>query len=404
MQVRINPSVAKGDIFAPPSKSMAHRLLICAGLSEGRSKVGNLSFSEDISATLDCLSALGAKYCIDGNTVIIDGTSNKNFNKSALLNCRECGSTLRFMIPICMSSDGSYTMQGSETLMQRPLGIYEEIAKNQGLMYKKEGNTLTAGGVLRTGEYRIDGSVSSQFISGLLFALPMLAGDSTLCLIPPVESRPYIDMTLCALKSFGIEILTKDENTYYIKGGQKYLPANLNVEGDYSNSAFLEAFNLCGGEVAVKGLNPDSLQGDMVYREMFLKIKEGRATLDISDCPDLGPILFAMASKYHGALFTGTKRLKFKESDRAHAMAEELSKFGIHTDISENSVSVSGGLKAPSDVLCGHNDHRIVMSLAVLASVTGGVIDEAQAVRKSYPDFFERIKELGVEADIIGMD
>ncbi len=404
MQVKINPSVARGHISAPPSKSMAHRFLISAGLAEGRSEISNLSFSEDILATLDCLRALGAKYTIDKNTAIIDGISNKSFNKDAILNCRECGSTLRFMIPICMSSDGRYTMSGSGTLMKRPLKVYEDIAANQGIVYLKKDNTLTIEGRLSSGEYSIDGSVSSQFISGLLFTLPMLEGDSILRLIPPVESRPYIAMTLDALGLFGIKISQTDENTYCIKGKQKYTPASANVEGDYSNAAFLEAFNLCGGEVEVGGLNPYSLQGDKVYLDMFSEIKNGNAKLDISDCPDLGPILFAMAAKHGGALFTGTKRLKFKESDRASAMAQELSKFGIAVDIYENSVKISGELNAPKEILNGHNDHRIVMSLAVLASATGGVIDGAEAVRKSYPDFFERIRTLGVEADIIGMD
>ncbi len=404
MQVRINPSLAKGHILAPPSKSMAHRLLICAGLSEGESRVDNISFSEDILATLDCLSALGASYSIDGNAVLINGADFNKFNKSAILNCRECGSTLRFMLPLCMTSGGRYTLCGSETLMQRPLKIYEDIAAEQGIYYRKNGSSIEVQGVLSAGEYSITGSVSSQFISGLLFSLPLIDGDSTLRLIPPVESRPYIDMTLDALGIFGIKILRQDENTYYIKGNQKYTSADVTAEGDYSNAAFLEAFKLCGGEVCVDGLNPQSLQGDKVYLDMFPKLKAGNARLDIADCPDLGPILFAMAAKYGGAVFTGTKRLKFKESDRAAAMAEELSKFGISTKIYENSVEISGELTKPTETLNGHNDHRIVMSLAVLASVTGGVIEGAEAVKKSYPDFFNRIKALGVEAEIIGMD
>ncbi|MBQ6895580.1 MAG: 3-phosphoshikimate 1-carboxyvinyltransferase, partial [Clostridia bacterium] len=319
--------------------------------------------------------------------------------------CRECGSTLRFMIPLCMTSSNEIKLTGSQTLMQRPLKVYEEIASNQNLKYHLDDSILTVRGALSPGTYKVTGSISSQFISGLLFSLPLLDGDSRLMLIPPVESRPYIDMTMQALSAFGIEIKMERENTYFIKGNQKYKNADVRVEGDYSNAAFLEALNLTGGNVKVEGLSSNSLQGDKVYLEMYEKLKQGYCTLDISDCPDLGPVLFAAASLCFGAEFMGTKRLKWKESDRASAMMQELNKCGVSVIVEENRVEIRpASPKTPQQIISGHNDHRIVMAMAVLLTKTGGTIDGAEAVRKSYPDFFEKIKSLGVEVEISGMD
>ena len=405
MQATIKPSKAKGNISAPPSKSMAHRLLICAGLSDGESRVSGLSFSQDVLATLDCLKAFGASYTIDGDTVAITGANPAFYDGKEILNCRECGSTRRFMIPLCMTSSNEIKLTGSQTLMQRPLKVYEEIAANQNLKYHLDDSILTVQGALTPGTYKVTGSISSQFISGLLFSLPLLKGDSRLMLIPPVESRPYIDITLQALSLFGIEIKAENENTYFIKGNQKYKHADVIVEGDYSNAAFLEALNLTGGNVRVEGLSSKSLQGDKVYLEMYEKLKQGYCTLDISDCPDLGPVLFSAAALCFGAEFIGTKRLKWKESDRASAMMQELNKCGVSVVVEENRVEIKpDSPKTPEQIISGHNDHRIVMAMAVLLTKTGGTIDGAEAVRKSYPDFFEKIKSLGVEVEISGMD
>lgn len=405
MQLTIKPSKASGTAFAPPSKSMAHRLLICAGLSKGESIVSNITFSQDILATLDCLKALGASCEIDGNRVKIKGVNPILFDGNEILNCRECGSTLRFIIPLCMIGKNKVRITGSQTLMNRPLGIYEDIAKEQNLKFEMFGNELHISGPLSFENYKINGGVSSQFVSGLLFTLPLLDGDSTLELIPPVESKPYIDMTLEALELFGVKIEETKNNKYFIKGNQSYKCAKVCVEGDYSNSAFLEAFNLIGGSVDVKGLNPKSLQGDKACLDMFTKLKNGKCTLDIADCPDLAPILFSVAALCHGAKFTGTKRLKWKESDRASAMKEELSKCGIKVDVGENEVTVySGEVSSPSTVISSHNDHRIAMAMSVVLSCVGGVIDGAEAVKKSYPEFFETIKQLGVDVEYIGMD
>ncbi len=394
MTVTINKSRATGVVAAPPSKSMAHRALICGALSGG-SQIKNIEYSNDISATLDCLEALGAKIEKSKNTITLGGL-NPFLSRSATLDCRESGSTLRFLIPLCMLSGNSITLTGTERLFERNLKIYEKIADDNGILFQKCNNSLTVCGHLKSGEYKVAGNISSQFISGLLFALPLCEGDSTLEITGEYESEPYVDLTLKALSDFGIKI-KKCGRTYIINGNQRYTANNLTVEGDYSNAAFLDAFNLLGGGVTVTGLNKNSLQGDRVYHEMFEELRNGKKCFDLADCPDLAPVMFALSAALGGAEFTGTRRLKIKESDRASAMQTELSKFGIRVDIFENSVTVYGGkLQAPCETLCGHNDHRIVMALSLLCSLTGGSIDEAESVAKSYPDYFEKIKSLGI--------
>lgn len=398
MKVIINKSKAIGKISAPPSKSMAHRMLISAGLSEGKSIVHKIAPSEDILATLDCLEALGAKYNYDGYTVEIEGIGRGMIFAKNTMKCRESGSTLRFFLPLCMIYGKETVFDGSETLLNRPLGVYEDLCKNNGILFKNNGKEITVKGTLNAGVFEIPGNISSQFITGLLFALPLLTGDSLIKIIPPIESLSYINLTIDALAEFGIIIKWKDENTLYIKGNQKYQPREVTVEGDYSNTAFFEALNTVGSDVKIEGLNPKSIQGDRVYKELFKKLDNENPTIDISDCPDLGPILFAIAGAKHGGTFTGTKRLKIKESDRSWAMASELLKFGIETKIGEDTVKIyPKDFHKPTEVLYGHNDHRIVMSLSVLLTLTGGTIDGAEAVRKSMPDFFKNLENLGVD-------
>ena len=401
MIAEIKPGKGKGIMEAPPSKSIAHRLLIGAGLAKGESIIEGISSSEDMKATLDCLSAIGAKYEIEGNKVTITGADIRNIPENAVLRCRESGSTLRFFIPICLLDGKTFTFTGSEKLLSRPLSVYEEIFKKQGIYFEASADKITLGGKLQSGTYRIKGNISSQFITGLLFVLPLMEEDSTIQLIPPVESLSYINLTVEALETFGIKIEWQDEKTLFIKGGQSYKPVSAKVEGDYSNAAFFEALNILGSEIEMTGLNPNSLQGDKIYEKNFALLGKGTPTINISDCPDLGPILFAVAAVKGGGVFTGTKRLKIKESDRASAMAEELSKFGVAVTVHEDSVVIyPHDFHAPTEVLCGHNDHRIVMSCAVLATLTGGKIEGAEASRKSLPDFFERLQKLGFEVTL----
>ncbi len=398
MFAEIKPGKGKGVIEAPPSKSMTHRLLICAGLSEGKSTIEGVSLSDDIEATLGCLSALGAKYKIENEKVTVTGADIRNIPENAVFSCRESGSTLRFFIPLCLLDGKTFTFCGSEKLLSRPLSVYEDIFRKQDMFFETSADKITLCGKLKSGIFEIPGNISSQFITGLLFALPLLERESIIKIIPPVESRSYINLTVEALSVFGIEAGWQDENTLVVKGGQNFKAADTKVEGDYSNAAFFDALNLFGSEIEITGLDSESLQGDKIYKEYFSLLEKGKPEINISDCPDLGPILFAIAGAKNGGTFTGTKRLKIKESDRASAMAEELSKFGTSVTINENSVIIDAlDFHAPSENIFGHNDHRIVMSCAVLLTLTGGKIEGAEAVKKSFPDFFEKLKKLGFE-------
>lgn len=399
MIVQIKKSNAFGEIDAPPSKSMAHRCLICGAFS-CESIIENVDFSDDIKATIDCLKRLGANVEIFGNTVKIGGISNKKSINSDTLFCNESGSTLRFLIPICMLKNEKITLNGTKRLFQRQLSVYEEMCNTQGIEFIKNETSVTVNGKMTAGRYTVRGDISSQFISGLMFALPLLAGDSIIDITGKSESSSYLNLTLKVIADFGVRISRIDENTMYIKGGQNYKNRNLTVEGDYSNSAFFDALNLLGGNVAIKGLDKNSVQGDKIYKELYPLLYKGTPEIDISDCPDLGPILMALAAVLNGAVFTGTARLKIKESDRGMAMAEELAKFGCKVDVEENRIKVyKCKLQTPVLPLSGHNDHRIVMAVAVMCTVTGGTIYGAEAVSKSLPDFFERLKDLGVSLE-----
>lgn len=397
MKIKIEKGTAKGKITAPPSKSMAHRLLICAAMSEGVSVVRGISSCEDVSATLDCLSALGIRATKVGCDVIVEGRDFRKVKPEKPLMCRESGSTLRFMIPAAMLSGQTTVFYGAERLMQRPMGVYEKIFSEMGLTYINDGRSIVVRGTLTGGEYNVVGNVSSQFISGLIFALPLAEDDSVIKISPPIESRSYINLTVNAVRSFGISVDWIDEYTIKIPGNQTYRPTDVTVEGDYSGAAFPNSLNLFEGEVEVSGLDPDSMQGDSVYKRYFEMLNNGVPTIHIGDCPDLGPILFAVAAAKYGAVFSGTKRLKIKESDRAEAMAAELKKFGTAVSVYDDSVVIyPADFHAPCEALSGHNDHRIVMSLAILLTLTGGEIDGAEAISKSYPNFFENLRELGI--------
>lgn len=394
MKLKIYKGIAEGAILAPPSKSVAHRLLICGALSCG-SEIHNVAFSKDIEATIDCLKNLGADIEISGTTVKCGGLNFKNLVNNKLF-CNESGSTLRFMIPLCMLFGTDICLCGSERLFSRSLDVYENIAKETGMKFEIKENAVTLNGNLKSGEYRVRGDISSQFISGLMFALPLLKGDSVIKIEGTIESKPYIMLTLKALKDFGIDIEFSG-NEIHIKGSQNYNGGEFTVEGDYSNAAFLDAFNVLGGNVNIKGLCDNSEQGDKIYKEYFEELEKGSPTLDISDCPDLGPILIALAAAKNGAVFTGTKRLKIKESDRGAAMSKELYKMGCSITVEENRIIVpKAKLYAPKEIISGHNDHRIVMSMAIVLTLTGGIIDGVEAVSKSYPNFFEVVSTLGI--------
>ena len=398
LKIEIFPSRAVGFVTAPPSKSHAHRLLIGASLSEGISRLDHFSFSDDLRATSDCLSSLGASFRCEGDVMTVSGASMLSLKPKATLCCRESGSTLRFLIPLALTLGETVCFTGSKRLLSRPLSVYENLAGQKHFLFEKTEETLSVRGPLTAGAYEIPGSVSSQFISGLLMALPLLPGDSTLKLIPPIVSRPYIELTLSVLNRFGIRIDRTEETAFFIPGNQRYVPLHEAVEGDFSNAAFLSAFSFLSGHVAVGVLSSDSKQGDRVYPHLFTRLQNGFIDENLSDCPDLAPILFLMAALKHGARFTGVSRLREKESDRIASMREEMAKCGLFLTEKENEVVIPGNQKpfSPTQTLLSHGDHRIAMALTVLLSQVGGELDGAEAVGKSFPAFYDTLQTLGI--------
>ncbi len=409
MIVRFSPSLPAGTVKAPPSKSEAHRLLLCAGLSDGVSRVAGISHSADMEATLRCLRALGVTADRDRDTVTVRG-GRLSSSPSRPLDCGESGSTLRFFLPIAMTLPGPTVFHGSERLLSRPLGVYETLAAERGILFRRENGALTVGSGLRAGTCAISGAESSQFASGLLFALSRLGGESTLTLLPPVTSRPYVDMTVSALRSFGVPVTesgTENGVSFFLPGTGGFRPHDVTVGGDWSNAAFFLALGFALGSareapVTVTGLREDSLQGDRAVLTHLKALRAGCPVIDLKNCPDLAPVLFVTAALFHGATFLHTERLRLKESDRVSAMAEELAKFGVIPRVGFDTVVISGGIPhAPAVPLSSHNDHRVVMALSVLLTRFGGEIRGAEAVAKSYPDFFGDLASLGVSLETL---
>ena len=394
MRAVFEPCRLSGETAAPPSKSMGHRLIIGASLARGESVIRGVEYSDDIEATISCARALGADIRCDGDTVRINGGGFLSVGE-AVLDCRESGSTLRFFIPMCMrSSRNRYVFTGSERLLKRPQTSYEEIASARGIVFEKKDNCIIVSGDLGENEITVSGGVSSQFITGLAFALTGRGRGGVIHVTPPFESRPYVEMTVAALRQFGARI-TFIGNRIKIEPGELH-GVDCHVEGDWSNAAFLDVFNHIGGDVTVTGLDESTTQGDRAYREYFDMLDGGAPTIDVSDTPDLAPVLFALAAAKNGAHFTGTRRLAAKESDRAAVMAHELAKFGVTADVGENDVYIRGcALHAPSSPIERHRDHRIVMACSTLLTLTGGELDGAEDVKKSFPSYFDVIKKLG---------
>lgn len=397
MKVKILPSKTSGEVSAPPSKSFVHRYLIGSVLSRGKCVIKNIADSDDISATLSCIEQLGGRVTKDGNIVTVIPTNEKQI-ENAVFDCKESGSTLRFFIPVVLATGAkNCTFLGSERLLARGIKEYEKLFENSDVTIKSDEKSIEVNGTLSAGNYEISGEVSSQYTTGMLFALSVLDGKSTLKITGNAESRAYVDMTIKVLKDFGADITETEKNFFEINGKGRLSPGEFTVEGDWSNAAFLIALSRLLGTISVSGLNENSVQGDRFSSVAFDALDGENAEIDLKDCPDLAPILFSYAAYKNGGKFTNTRRLRVKESDRANVMAEELKKFGANVKVYENSVEIEKTqLKPPIVPLCGHNDHRIVMALSVLAAVFGAEIDGAEAVNKSYPDFFRVIKKAGV--------
>ena len=407
-----------GVLAAPPSKSMAHRAVLCAALADGESRLTGLAHSQDIDATLAAAAALGAQVEAGEGWARIAGAAPLQA-PAAPVDCCESGSTLRFLIPLAALTGRPVAFTGRGRLMQRPQSVYQELFASQGLRFEQERDTLTVAGPLRPGCFSLAGDVSSQFISGLLFALPLLDGDSRLRLKPPVESRSYIEMTRASQSRFGVSSAWLDEYTLAVPGGQAYRPRDMAIEGDWSQVAFPAALGALAGDVTVTGLEPGTLQGDAVILDILRRCG-GRAEavpggvrfqksalhgtkIDLADCPDLGPILMALGLLCEGeTVIANAGRLRLKESDRIAAMEQELRKLGGWIASDGGTVTVRrSALHPPAGPLWGHNDHRVVMSLTVLAAAAGLPVEigGAEAVAKSWPGFFAAMRQLGVEVE-----
>ena len=426
MDARLHVSRLSGQATVPPSKSAAHRAVLCAALADGVSHITNIEYSQDIRATLGAVTQLGAKVAEEPAAVTITGRGSSGgfVTVTRPVFCNESGSTLRFMIPLFSLTAQKVRFTGAGRLFDRPQAVYQMLFDRQGLRFEQTPEGVTVFGRLRPGGFTLPGDVSSQFISGLLFALPLLGGTSTLHLIPPVESRSYIDMTRAVQHAFGVESRWLDENTLEIPGGQHYLPGDYTVEGDYSQAAFPAVLGAVTGGVAITGLSEETLQGDAAILEIlrrcgarFTRTGQGLVfekaplhgtDIDLADCPDLGPVLMVLGLLCEGTtVIRNAERLRIKESDRIEAMETELRACGGQLESEGGTITIhgcAGALHAPEQPLSGHNDHRVVMSLAVLALAAGLTlpISGAEAVAKSWPDFLEAIKPLGAEVEHVG--
>ena len=383
MNVTITPGLLRGAITPPPSKSQAHRLLIAAALADGESRIEHLADSQDIQATRRCMAALKAP----GEDLPV-------------LDCGESGSTLRFLIPVALALRGGGRFTGRGRLMERPQKPYFDLFDEKGIAYRQEDGVLTVQGRLTPGTFALPGDVSSQFVTGLLYALPLLEGDSRITLTTPLESRGYVDMTLEALERFGIRAECPDGRTLRVPGGQTYRPCRAAVESDYSQAAFYYAANGLGGQVEILGLIPRSAQGDRCIVPYHMQLcGPGEAELDVSQCPDLVPPLAAHAALRQGITrIVNAARLRIKESDRLTAVTQVLTALGADVVEGADRLTITGqpeGL-AGGVTVDSHNDHRIAIAAAVaaLSSDDSVVIEGADAADKSYPNFWNDLDTL----------
>ncbi len=399
--VKITPKKLCGKVCAPPSKSAAHRALIGAALSFGVSEISNLSYSQDILATLNAIKCLGAEVEVFGSVVSISGVCKGEKLDDVLIDCNESGSTLRFIIPIALAIGGNFSVTGRGRLLERPLDDYYKIFDSQGIIYTKENDRIHFEGKLKGGVYELSGNVSSQYITGLLFALPILSDDSEIVITTPLESVGYINMTLEVLSKYGIEIDASDDlRHFYIKGNQNYKACDYIVEGDYSQAAFYYVANALGNNIEIGGLSEDSSQGDKAILDVIkiMKIQKGERTIDVSQIPDLVPIMTVLATQTEGTThIVGAARLRIKESDRLSAITCELTKLGARIDEYEDSITIYGKTQLHGGIVDSHNDHRISMSLAIAATVADNevIICGADSVKKSYADFWDQYCSLG---------
>ncbi|MDD3027743.1 MAG: 3-phosphoshikimate 1-carboxyvinyltransferase [Erysipelotrichaceae bacterium] len=423
-ELTITPTKLKGKIVLPPSKSLAHRAIICASLADGVSRIDNIEYSDDIKATISCMKALGTMIEEHGDYVVVDGSTTFATSKCEM-DCNESGSTLRFMVPIALVRQNNVHFIGQGRLGQRPLDTYYEIFERQNIeyMYREGALDLYAMGQLKADVFEIPGDISSQFISGLMFALPLLPGDSTIKVSGVLESKGYIDLTLDMLSDFGIEIENNDYQSFTIKGNQKYRPCNKRVEADFSQAAFYLVASALGSDLIIQDLNLNSSQGDKMVLDYLLemgcelqKLEDGikltanglRAIeVDASQCPDVIPVLSVALGMAKGTSnVTNAKRLRIKECDRIDATVDLLETLGGKVTSDESSMTITGVDHYTSGACRTYDDHRLAMSIGIIATVCQGPVhlDNKECVGKSYPKFWDDYTMLGGIIDARNME
>ncbi|MBE6137310.1 MAG: 3-phosphoshikimate 1-carboxyvinyltransferase [Erysipelotrichaceae bacterium] len=414
MNVIIKPGKLSGDVIIPPSKSLSHRAIIAASLAKGKSIISNVLYSKDIKATIGAMRACGANITEYKDHLEIIGSDVKRVDD--VIDANESGSTIRFMIPIALAVNEPITFTGKNHLCKRPLDTFFEIFDNQGIEYSRGEDylPLKVNGGLRPGQFNIRGDISSQFITGLLYALPLLNGDSVINITTNLESKGYVDLTLDMLKKFGIVIENVDYKSFIIKGNQSYEPADYTIEGDFSQSAFFLVADTLGADITLHAMNKDSHQGDkkiiqdvldlggkITFEDDKLKaypVQTKGCVIDFAQSPDLGPALTVLAALSSGVTeFINAARLRIKECDRITCMKDELAKLGAKIEENPDGMIITGVDKLTGGVIDSHNDHRVAMAIAMASLKSTGDIKiiNAECVSKSYPNFWEVFESIG---------
>lgn len=413
--LKINPKKLNGEVKIPPSKSMAHRAIICAALSNGVSNITNVDFSEDIIATIKAMEALGTVIEVEDNSLKVDGR-NTFKNNGGVIDCNESGSTLRFLVPISIVKENKINFIGRGNLGKRPLDTYYKIFNDIGVRYSfnNEKLNLFIDGKLTSGDFCMKGNISSQFISGLLFALPLLDGESKIIITTEIESKGYIDLTISMLNTFGIDIKNNNYKEFIIKGNQRYISRDYEVEGDYSQAAFFLCAGAIGSDIKCLGLDDNSLQGDKeilsILEQFGAKVvKEGNglkvignklkaSIIDGSQCPDIIPVVSVVAALSEGTTtINNIGRLRIKECDRLAAISKELNKIGANVEELEDGLIIHGVNRFKGGNVESFDDHRIAMALAIASTkcIEPLILKNPYCIKKSYPGFFNDFKYLG---------